>query len=252
MVDETGDHFVVYFLPSDETKRLRRLDAENSVPFTDGASYEYEKTREYNWNVKNKTMANYDENYFFVFRKEDKDCPAGVYYNELETRVRLSKRRKMQPGLPGGAPTMPVQPSKMRLVVQHRDFTYEELQAQTARLDMLKHESEDEEEEEEADDQEETEDQQQESASKKIRGSSSGESDSDGSSSPAASPKGLPFITSMPSYVCVRSRRRSSRAFDLREWCPAQHHPRVGTALETLNWSNTTRPGCWAARLRLR
>lgn len=72
MVDETGDHFVVYFLPTEETKQQRRLDAENHVAFTEGASYEYEKAREYNWNVKNKTMTNYEENYFFVFRKEDK------------------------------------------------------------------------------------------------------------------------------------------------------------------------------------
>ncbi|VDM30887.1 unnamed protein product [Hydatigera taeniaeformis] len=148
MVDETGDHFVVYFLPTEETKQQRRLDAEAHVAFTEGASYEYEKAREYNWNVKNKTMTNYEENYFFVFRKEDKDCPSGVYYNELETRVRLSKRRKMQSNF-GSGPMAPSQPpSRMRLVVQHRDFTYEELQAQTARLDMLKHESEDEEEEE--------------------------------------------------------------------------------------------------------
>lgn len=63
--------------------------------------------------------------------------------------MRLSKRRKVQSSFGGGsiAPLQP--PSKMRLVVQHRDFTYEELQAQTGRLDMLKHESEDEEEEEE-------------------------------------------------------------------------------------------------------
>ncbi|EUB64024.1 RNA polymerase II-associated factor 1 -like protein [Echinococcus granulosus] len=150
MVDETGDHFVVYFLPTEETKQQRRFDAENHVAFTEGASYEYEKAREYNWNVKNKTMTNYEENYFFVFRKDDKDCPAGVYYNELETRVRLSKRRKVQSSFGGGPMAPPQPPSKMRLVVQHRDFTYEELQAQTARLDMLKHESEDEEEEEEA------------------------------------------------------------------------------------------------------
>ena len=38
-------------------------------------------------------------------------------------------------------------PSKMHLMVRHRDFTYEELQAQSARLDLLKHESEDEDEE---------------------------------------------------------------------------------------------------------
>ncbi|KAL5970604.1 hypothetical protein TSMEX_001663 [Taenia solium] len=172
MVDETGDHFVVYFLPTEETKQQRRLDAENHVAFAEGASYEYEKAREYNWNVKNKTMTNYEENYFFVFRKEDKDCPAGVYYNELETRVRLSKRRKAQSSFGGGSMAPPQPPSKMRLVVQHRDFTYEELQAQTARLDMLKHESEDEEEEEEEEIEQEHADA-QESESEEQKGHSS-------------------------------------------------------------------------------
>ncbi|VDN44445.1 unnamed protein product [Dibothriocephalus latus] len=70
MVDKTGDHFVAYFLPTDETRQLRRQDAQNQTTFTEGASYEYELAREYNWNVKNKTMANYEENYFFVFRND--------------------------------------------------------------------------------------------------------------------------------------------------------------------------------------
>lgn len=70
MVDESGDHFVAYFLPTEQTKQLRRLDAENRIPYTEDAAYEYELTREYNWNVKNKTMANYEENYFFCFRKD--------------------------------------------------------------------------------------------------------------------------------------------------------------------------------------
>lgn len=73
MVDESGDHFVAYFLPTESTKQLRRLDAENRIPYTENAAYEYELAREYNWNVKNKTMANYEENYFFVFRK-DGEC----------------------------------------------------------------------------------------------------------------------------------------------------------------------------------
>ncbi|VDL99182.1 unnamed protein product [Schistocephalus solidus] len=145
MVDKTGDHFVAYFLPTDETRQLRRQDAQNQTAFTEGASYEYELAREYNWNVKNKTMANYEENYFFVFRND------GVFYNELETRVRLSKRRKLQQQLPGfgGERRQPHSQTKTRLIVQHRDFTDDELNAQAARLQMLEHDSETEGEEEE-------------------------------------------------------------------------------------------------------
>ncbi|OON13566.1 Paf1, partial [Opisthorchis viverrini] len=151
MVDESGDHFVAYFLPTESTKQLRRLDIENHVPYTEGAAYEYELAREYNWNVKNKTMANYEENYFFVFRKDGGfrpffllrikgtlsiRCRQSVFYNELETRVRLSKRRKLtQSGsfmTGGGGGALPA--PKTRLIVHHRDFTDEELKAQTDRL----------------------------------------------------------------------------------------------------------------------
>lgn len=49
------------------------------------ARYEYKIAREYNWNVKNKASKGYEENYFFIFRDGD-----GVYYNELETRYRMT------------------------------------------------------------------------------------------------------------------------------------------------------------------
>nr|CDS30286.1 RNA polymerase II associated factor 1 [Hymenolepis microstoma] len=137
MVDNMGDHFVVYFLPTAETKEQRRRDAENHVAYSEDVTYEYEKAREYNWNVKNKTMANYEESYFFVFREATEEHPAGVYYNELETRVRLSKRRKLQSSFNGPQPA-----GKVRLVVKHREANYYESQAQMERLEMLKHESE--------------------------------------------------------------------------------------------------------------
>lgn len=81
----------------------------------------------------------------------------GVFYNELETRVRLSKRRKLnQSGqfAAGGAVGGSGAP-KTRLIVHHRDFTDDELKAQTDRLYMLEHELEEEEEEEDGDDAEE-------------------------------------------------------------------------------------------------
>ena len=53
--------------------------------------------REYTWNVKNKATKGYEEMYFFLER-------GGQFcYNELETRVRLTKRRK--PGM--SAATIP-------------------------------------------------------------------------------------------------------------------------------------------------
>lgn len=96
-------------------------------------SYDYKIAREYNWNVKNKASKGYEENYFFIFRDGD-----GVYYNELETRVRLSKRRAK-----AGAQST----TNAVLVCKHRDMNEKELEAQEARKAQLEnHEPEDEEE----------------------------------------------------------------------------------------------------------
>uniref|UniRef100_A0A9J8C1E3 RNA polymerase II-associated factor 1 homolog n=1 Tax=Cyprinus carpio carpio TaxID=630221 RepID=A0A9J8C1E3_CYPCA len=96
--------------------------------------YDYKIAREYNWNVKNKASKGYEENYFFIFRDGD-----GVYYNELETRVRLSKRRAKV-----GAQSS----TNAVLVCKHRDMNEKELEAQEARKAQLEnHEPEDEEEE---------------------------------------------------------------------------------------------------------
>lgn len=87
-MDESGEQFVAYFLPTEETLEKRRIDLCNEVLYEDFQEYEYKMAREYNWNVKSKASKGYEENYFLVMRND------GVYYDELETRVRLSKRRQ--------------------------------------------------------------------------------------------------------------------------------------------------------------
>ncbi|XP_071961884.1 RNA polymerase II-associated factor 1 homolog [Antedon mediterranea] len=134
MVDESGDQFVGYFLPTEETLGKRKRDAEEDVDYAHDDVYEYKMAREYNWNVKNKTSRGYEENYFFVFRKGE-----GVFYNELETRVRLSKRRAKETVSSGSS----------FLVVKHRDQTEAETAAQSARLAQLDNQMAEEEEEEE-------------------------------------------------------------------------------------------------------
>lgn len=79
-MDESGEQFVAYFLPTDETLEKRRRDFGNTVEYEDDEEYEYKMAREYNWNVKSKASKGYEENYFLVIRQD------GVYYNELETR----------------------------------------------------------------------------------------------------------------------------------------------------------------------
>lgn len=134
MMDEEGNQFVAYFLPNEDTMRKRKRDVEEDVEYMPDEVYDYKIAREYNWNVKNKASKGYEENYFFIFRDAD-----GVYYNELETRVRLSKRRAK-----AGAQSS----TNAVLVCKHRDMNDKELEAQEARKAQLEnHEPEDEEEE---------------------------------------------------------------------------------------------------------
>lgn len=79
-MDESGEQFVAYFLPTEETLEKRKRDHEMSQDYIEDEVYEYRMAREYNWNVKSKATKGYEENYFFVIRD------TGVYYNELETR----------------------------------------------------------------------------------------------------------------------------------------------------------------------
>uniref|UniRef100_A0A4W6G3J6 RNA polymerase II-associated factor 1 homolog n=1 Tax=Lates calcarifer TaxID=8187 RepID=A0A4W6G3J6_LATCA len=133
MMDEEGNQFVAYFLPNEDTLRKRKRDCEEGVDYMPDDLYDYKIAREYNWNVKNKASKGYEENYFFIFRDGD-----GVYYNELETRVRLSKRRAK-----AGAQST----TNAVLVCKHRDMNEKELEAQEARKAQLEnHEPEDEEE----------------------------------------------------------------------------------------------------------
>lgn len=133
MMDEEGNQFVAYFLPGEDTIRKRKRDVEEGMDYMADDIYDYKIAREYNWNVKNKASKGYEENYFFIFREGD-----GVYYNELETRVRLSKRRA-KAGVQTGTNAF--------LVVKHRDMNEKELEAQEARKAQLEnHEPEEEEE----------------------------------------------------------------------------------------------------------
>merc|ERR1719266_1162642 len=127
-----------YFLPTDETREKRKKDQEEDREYEDEMEYEYKMSREYNWNVKSKTSKGYEENYFLIKRDD------GVYYNELETRVRLSKRR-----LRAGQ-----QPSNSKLVVKHRPLNKTEHKMQRYRERHLEPPGEEEEMSEDEDEEE--------------------------------------------------------------------------------------------------
>lgn len=72
-MDESGEQFVAYFLPLEETLEKRRRDFTAGIDYADDEEYEYKMAREYNWNVKSKASKGYEENYFLVIRQD------GVY-----------------------------------------------------------------------------------------------------------------------------------------------------------------------------
>ncbi|XP_036335697.1 RNA polymerase II-associated factor 1 homolog [Rhagoletis pomonella] len=139
VMDESGEQFVAYFLPTEETLDKRRNDFTENILYKDDEDYEYKIAREYNWNVKSKASKGYEENYFFVVRQD------GVFYNELETRVRLNKRR-----VKAGQ-----QPSNTKLVVKHRPLDSNEHRMQRYRERQLEPPGDEEEEEMEEEEEEE-------------------------------------------------------------------------------------------------
>ena len=44
-MDEAGEQFVAYFLPTDETMAKRRSDQDEGKDYTDDAEYEYKMAR---------------------------------------------------------------------------------------------------------------------------------------------------------------------------------------------------------------
>lgn len=140
VMDESGEQFVAYFLPTDSTLEKRRTDVTMERAYEDEVEYEYKMAREYNWNVKSKLSKGYEENYFLVIREE------GMYYNELETRVRLSKRRQK----------MANQANNTKLVVKHRSLNAAEHKMQVTRDKQLEPQGDDDEEMVESEPEEET------------------------------------------------------------------------------------------------
>ncbi|KAH8385121.1 hypothetical protein KR200_008485 [Drosophila serrata] len=130
VMDESGEQFVAYFLPTEQTLEKRRADFIANELYKEEEEYEYKIAREYNWNVKTKASKGYEENYFFVMR------PDGIYYNELETRVRLNKRRVK----------VGQQPNNTKLVVKHRPLDSMEHRMQRYRERQLEVPGEEEEE----------------------------------------------------------------------------------------------------------
>lgn len=104
---------MAYFLPTEETLEKQKRDEENSQEYTEDDAYEFKLTREYTWVIKSKRNDGYEENLFFIMRDD------GVFYNELETRIRLSKRRSK-----GG------KVNNTKLSVKYRPFTRQEARAQ--------------------------------------------------------------------------------------------------------------------------
>jgi len=138
LVDKNGEQFVAYFLPTEDTIKKRNRDNDNDTEYDADDEYDFKLAREYTWNIKSKVNSGYEENYYFIM-KED-----AVYYNELETRVRLSKRRTKLGKI-----------ANTRLSVKYRDYSKPEMKNQRLRakdLEVIDENEEESEEESESED----------------------------------------------------------------------------------------------------
>ncbi|CAI4222679.1 unnamed protein product [Auanema sp. JU1783] len=140
MQSAEGEQYVAHFCPTVETLQQNLEDHEKKQPFEQGYTYNYMLNREYNWVVKNNASADYEKDHFMLYQKDGQ-----MLYNELETRVRLVRRRKRT----GGAK------NNTTLQIQYRDPTEPEISRMTARLQMLLH-PEEQKEEEDADNEEQS------------------------------------------------------------------------------------------------
>ncbi|XP_067939429.1 RNA polymerase II-associated factor 1 homolog [Watersipora subatra] len=171
MKDESGEQFVAYFLPTDESMAKREEDKANSVIYRPDEPYDHMLSREYTWNVKNKATKGYEEMYFFLERNGQ------FCYNELETRVRLTKRRKT-----GGGPA-----PKTRLIVRHRPMNDTEEGEMERRMTLLEPLAEDEEEASHAETSESEGEKEKEKSPSRSASRSASSSESSGSSSGSSS-----------------------------------------------------------------
>lgn len=89
MQDDDGEQFVAYFIPTVETLQKKLTDREEGKSYTEGAVYEHTLSREYTWTVKNKNTKGFERDNYFVYYKDG--C---FHYNELETKVKLARRRR--------------------------------------------------------------------------------------------------------------------------------------------------------------
>lgn len=85
VMDESGEQFVAYFLPLEETLEKRRRDFTAGIDYADEEEYEYKMAREYNWNVKSKASKGYEENYFLVIRQDG----VYIYMSAVISRVTI-------------------------------------------------------------------------------------------------------------------------------------------------------------------
>ncbi|CAF3089143.1 unnamed protein product [Rotaria socialis] len=126
LIDGDNKEYIGYFLPTAETRAKRAREEQEEVEDPD-ESYDFKLIREYNWNRKDKTMSGFEENYFLSVKDDS------IVYNELETRVRLSKRRAAG----GGS-----KPANLRLIQHYRQFLELEEKTQRKRLKAFENEDE--------------------------------------------------------------------------------------------------------------
>ncbi|KAK6021576.1 Paf1 [Ostertagia ostertagi] len=121
MQDDDGEQFVAHFIPTVETLQKTLNDKEEGRSFEEGAVYEHTLNREYTWTVRIKNTKGFERDNYFVYYKDG--C---FHYNELETKVRLARRRRATHEKPN-----------TRLNITYTVPTEVEMQQMTSRMNSL-------------------------------------------------------------------------------------------------------------------
>ncbi|KAK6023066.1 Paf1 [Ostertagia ostertagi] len=165
MQDDDGEQFVAHFIPTVETLQKTLNDKEEGRSFEEGAVYEHTLNREYTWTVKNKNTKGFERDNYFVYYKDG--C---FHYNELETKVRLARRRRATHEKPN-----------TRLNITYTVPTEVEMQQMTSRMNSLlrNYDSDDEGEGDKASDKSDHEEQPEKEKKKKVESGGSEGSNSE-------------------------------------------------------------------------
>ncbi|CAD5212196.1 unnamed protein product [Bursaphelenchus xylophilus] len=152
IADENNQQFVAYFVPTAET--LEKMQEEHGED--EEVEYKCDLAREYNWTITTKASKGSSLDLYFFAERD-----GVVYYNEMDTKIKLARRAKNVGGVSREGSFMiytyrDLTPAEMKTMETRSRRLYDEYKTgEKVPLDPLEEEVEEEEEEEQQEEAEE-------------------------------------------------------------------------------------------------